>query len=99
MLHDDVVEPSVSASASPVVLVKKKDGCNRFCVDYRELNAVAKKDSYPIPYIQESLEFLRQTHFFTTLDLISGYWQVEMEHSPKNTRPSQLIMGFTNLKY
>ena len=79
MLAQDVVQPSNSPWASPVVLVPKKDGTSRFCVDYRKLNSVTKKDVYPLPRIDDILDTLGQAHYFTTLDLASGYWQIELD--------------------
>ena len=79
MLTRNVIQPSVSPWASPVVLVSKPDGSTRFCCDFRKLNRVTKKDSYPLPLISESLEALSGTQYFSTMDLMSGYWQVELD--------------------
>ena len=73
----DVLEQEMESPwASPVVFVKKKDGSVRFCVDYRWLNSVTQFDAYPLPCIDETFEALSGARFFTTLDLLSGYWQV-----------------------
>ena len=67
----------------PVVLVRKPDNSLRFCVDYRKLNEVTTKDSYNILNIIESLDCLSGAKFYCTLDLASGYWQVEMNSEDK----------------
>ncbi|GFW22938.1 retrovirus-related Pol polyprotein from transposon 17.6 [Trichonephila clavipes] len=78
MQENDIIEPSSSPWASPIVLVSKKDGSTRFSVDYRKLNDVTKKDSYPLPRIDDTLDTLSGHKWFSTLDLKSGYWQVEI---------------------
>ena len=78
MLKRDVIQPSKSPWASSIVIVRKKDGSARFCVDYRKLNMVTRKDAYPLPRIDDTLDTLSGSQWFSTLDLLSGYWQVEV---------------------
>ena len=83
MKERDVIEPSASPWSSPIVLVQKKDGGMRFCVDYRKLNDVTHKDSYPLPRIDDTLEALSGAKWFSALDLKSGYWQVQLDDNSK----------------
>ena len=83
MISHGVIEPSNSPWASPIVLVPKKDGSTRFCIDYRRLNSVTKKDSYALPTIQAMLDGLGGASWFCTLDLRSGYWQVALKEDAK----------------
>ena len=72
MLQKGIIRESVSPWSSPVVLVKKKNGSFRFCVDLRKVNAVTRKDSFPMPLVSDTLDALSGTKYFSTLDLKSG---------------------------
>ena len=79
MLDNGVISPSCSPWSSPIVLVTKKDGSCRFCIDYRKLNDVTVKDSYSLPDPNHCLQSLHGSKWFSTLDLASGYWQMEVD--------------------
>lgn len=83
MLKRGIIKPSASSWSSPIVLVDKKDGSKRFCVDYRLLNKHTVKDSFPLPSIAVSLDSLDGAKYFCTLDLASGYWQVPLDDDAK----------------
>ena len=81
MQKNKTIKPSKSPWVSPVVLVKKRDGTLRFCVDYRTLNSVTKPDVFPLPRIFDLLDQLGKSRYFTTLDLMikSGHWQIKVQ--------------------
>ena len=83
MLRDEVIRPSTSPWASPVVMIKKKHGSMRFCVDFRKMNDATIKDAHPLPRIDDTLESLHGAQYFTTLALKSGYWQVPIKEEDK----------------
>ena len=84
MREREQIEPSDSPWASPIVLVTKKDGSMRFCIEYCRLNALTTKDEYLVPRIDDSLRLLGNQQWFSTMDLASGYWQVSMSPEAKH---------------
>ena len=76
MLENGVIKPSTSPWSSPIVLVQKKNGYMRFCVDYRKLNEISVNDSHPLPLISDLLDSVKDAQYFGLLDLRSGYWQI-----------------------
>ena len=91
MLDKGIVEHFSSPWASPIVLVSKQDRSTRFCVDYRRLNSITKLDECPLSRIDDSLNLLSGMKYFSTLDLATGYWQVQryrnsmMQAAPHST--------------
>ena len=89
MLDGGAIRPSQSPWCNAVVLVRKKDGTLRFCINFRRLNARTKKDAYPLPRMQETMECMVGARLFSSMDLKSGFWQVKMSEE------SQQYTAFT----
>ena len=83
MLDGGAIHPSQSPWCNAVVLVRKKDGCLRFCIDFWRLSAKTKKDSYPLPRMQETMESMVGTWYFSCMNLKSGFWQVKMSEKAR----------------
>ena len=81
MQDKEVIQPSKSPWTSPVDLVMKRDGTHRFCVDCWKVNPVTKPDSFPLPRIDDLLDLLGRSKYFSKLDLASGFWQIRMHPS------------------
>lgn len=84
-LRRGIIELAEGVWISQVILVKKKDRKWKFCMDFRRLNAVTQQDAYPLPRIDDSLDALAGSRYFSTLDLVSGYWQVPLMLMPRKT--------------
>ena len=98
LLQKRLITPSNSPWSSPVVVVERKNGKLCLCVDYRKLNNVTKKDSYPLPRIDDMLETLSGSQWFSSLDLANGFWQVELDPTTKKRQHSLQNLEYMNLK-
>ena len=96
LLDHDLISPSQSPWATPVVLVAKKGSGWRLCCDYRKLNDLTIKDAYPLPRIDDTLDRLYGATWFCTLDLKSGYWQVELSEDAKQKSAFTVQSGLYN---
>lgn len=79
MQANGIVRPSKSLWARPIVVVPEKYGCMRFCMDFRKQNVITKEHVYPLPHVEDIFDNLCDAQYFTSLDLASGYWQVELD--------------------
>ena len=94
LLEAGVIQESESSFSSPIVVVRKKNGDIRLCVDYRKLNLQTVKDAYPLPNLEESLSALSGSKWFSVLDLKSGYYQIEMDEADKAKTAFVTPIGF-----
>ena len=99
MFDVGAIKLSNSAWNNVVVLVRKKDGGLRFCIDFRCLNSHTKKDVFPLPRIHDMINALKGSKYYTTVDLLSGFWKLLWWLSPNNTQPSpSACWGFMSAK-
>ncbi|UYV68192.1 hypothetical protein LAZ67_5003330 [Cordylochernes scorpioides] len=84
MLQNGIIAPSVSPYASPITLVTKRDKTKRFCIDYRNLNEIIAPDVHPLPLIETILDKLSKAKYYSSVDIASAYWQVEVEPNSRN---------------
>ena len=98
MLEADVIEPAMSDHNSSIVLVKKKDGTNRFCVDFRRINLVRKFDTEPMGNPEDIMSKLKDDKFFSKIYLSKGFWQIMVEKSSQHLTAFQQRMDHIRLR-
>ena len=104
MLAEEIIEPSEGPWSSCLVIVPKSNGKNRFCIDYRLVNRLTKRDAYPIPYMDDIFDKLRSAKYISTLDLSQAYHQIPLEVFKSRevtafTVPGRGLMQFTRMPY
>lgn len=103
MEAEGVIERSDSDWSSPILMVPKKDGTSRFCVDFRKVNAVTQRDAYPLPYISNILDRLKNAKYISSLDIKSAYWNIPLTEDSKKftafTIPGRGLWQFKRLAF
>jgi hypothetical protein len=103
MLAEGLIERSQSPWSSPLIMVKKPNGTYRPCIDFRKVNEVTRRDSYPLPYMDSILSKLREARYISTIDLKNGFWQVTLEEKSKPittfTVPGRGLFQFTVMPF
>ena len=93
MLEQGIIQPSASEFSSPVLLVPKKDGGYRFCVDYRQLNSITLKSKFPVPIFDKLMDELENAKWFSTLDLRAGFHQILLQPGEEYKTTFQTHLG------
>ena len=98
MLQNNIIRESKSPWNAPILLVKKKDQTVRFVCDFRDLDAVTKKDTYPLPQIKEVLDKMHGVKYWTTLDAASAYWAIPLHEPDKGSLFPISLKANSNLR-
>lgn len=103
MLDSGIIEPSYSEWSNPIVMVKKPNGKYRFCLDFRKVNGISKKDAYPLPNMNGILDKLRSARYISTIDLSQAYFQIPLAKESREVTafsvPGKGLYHFTRMPY
>lgn len=99
LLNNNLAEPSMSPWPSSCLLVSKSDGSYRLCTDYRKVNRVTIRDSYPLPLIEDLIDHIGTSKYITTVDLLKGYYQIPLSEEAKESQHLSPLQDYFNTKY